>query len=226
MGNWTLFSNHGHVLVCLARDSESRLRDVAAAVGITERAVQKIVRDLQQGGMIEINKKGRRNQYRINKKAGLRHELEAGSSIGGLIDFVSAKHKSPSVGKRPVVETQQVSEKIQEVRPRHQRTKKRVERLPTLQANLKPVEPLPASQMVDKAAEPQSLSQATEKPVETGSISNTADKPAVPLSPPRAKAAAELQKDVADREESEKNDKNAKKTNTKSDIEKQQGSLF
>ena len=43
MSNWTLFSNHGHVLVCLSRDSEVRLRDVAADVGITERAVQKIV---------------------------------------------------------------------------------------------------------------------------------------------------------------------------------------
>ena len=56
MSNWTLFSNHGLVLFCLARDPEARLRDVATDVGITERAVQKIVRDLQDGGMISITK--------------------------------------------------------------------------------------------------------------------------------------------------------------------------
>ena len=44
MGDWTIFSNHGHVLVCLARNSSARLRDVALDVGITERAVQKIVK--------------------------------------------------------------------------------------------------------------------------------------------------------------------------------------
>ncbi len=101
MSNWTLFSNHGHVLVCLARDSEARLRDVAAAVGITERAVQKIVRDLQQSDMISVSKHGRRNQYRIHRKAGLRHELEADSNIGGLIDFVGGKIKTVPMVKKP-----------------------------------------------------------------------------------------------------------------------------
>ena len=88
MSNWTLFSNHGHVLVCLARDSEARLRDVAADVGITERAVQKIVRDLQDGGMVSVTKKGRRNRYRIHKKQSLRHELEAHCTLSDLIGIV------------------------------------------------------------------------------------------------------------------------------------------
>ena len=60
MSKWTLFSNHGHVLLFLANDPEARLRDVAAAVGITERAVQKIVRDLQDGGVLSVSKHGRR----------------------------------------------------------------------------------------------------------------------------------------------------------------------
>lgn len=102
MSNWTLLSNHGHVLVFLARDSEARLRDVAAAVGITERAVQKIVRDLQQSGMISVSKQGRRNQYRIHRKAGLRHELEADSNIGGLIDFVSGKTRPVAVVRKTI----------------------------------------------------------------------------------------------------------------------------
>jgi predicted transcriptional regulator len=89
MSSWTLFSNHGHVLVCLARDSEARLRDVAADVGITERAVQKIVRDLQDGDMISIKKNGRRNSYRIHKKQTLRHELEASCKLRDLLKVVN-----------------------------------------------------------------------------------------------------------------------------------------
>ena len=84
-----MFSNHGHVLVCLARDSESRLRDVAADVGITERAVQKIVRDLQDDGMVSITKNGRRNRYRIHRQKNLRHDLEAHCTLGDLVNMVS-----------------------------------------------------------------------------------------------------------------------------------------
>jgi hypothetical protein len=89
MSNWTLFSNHGHVLVCLASDSDARLRDVAADVGITERAVQKIVRDLQTYGMISVTKNGRRNRYRIHNKQNLRHELEAHCTLGDLMKLVA-----------------------------------------------------------------------------------------------------------------------------------------
>ena len=58
MGDWTFFSNYGHVLVCLERDHSIRLRDVAREVGITERAVQKIVRDMQDAGYITVTKQG------------------------------------------------------------------------------------------------------------------------------------------------------------------------
>lgn len=94
MSNWTIFSNHGHVLVCLARNSNARLRDVAADVGITERAVQKIVRDLQDGGMISITKNGRRNAYRIHKKQNLRHRLEASCKLRDLIKLVNRDAQS------------------------------------------------------------------------------------------------------------------------------------
>ena len=82
MGDWTFFSNYGHVLVCLARNREARLRDVAADVGITERAVQKIVRDLQDGGYLTITKQGRCNRYRINRRKSLRHDLESHCTVG------------------------------------------------------------------------------------------------------------------------------------------------
>jgi hypothetical protein len=98
MSNWTLFSNHGHVLFCLARNPEARLRDVAADVGITERAVQKIVRDLQDGGMLGVTKNGRRNSYRINKRKSLRHDLEAACTLKDLIKIVNKKPGAERLG--------------------------------------------------------------------------------------------------------------------------------
>lgn len=85
MGDWTFFSNHGHVLACLARDRDARLRDVAQKVGITERAVQKIVRDLQDAAYLSVSKHGRRNRYRINNRKSLRHPLQAGCTVGQLM---------------------------------------------------------------------------------------------------------------------------------------------
>jgi len=93
MNNWTLFSNHGHVLVCLAQDNGARLRDVAAAVGITERAVQKIVRDLQDSGMISVQKRGRRNRYRIHENVHLRHALEAHCRLDELLRLVGGEER-------------------------------------------------------------------------------------------------------------------------------------
>ena len=97
MSNWTLLSNHGHVLVCLSRDPEARLRDVAADVGITERAVKKIVRDLQGGGMISVMKSGRRNSYRLHKKQTLRHQLEADCTLRDLIGVIN-RSSAPDAG--------------------------------------------------------------------------------------------------------------------------------
>ncbi len=89
MGDWTFFSNYGHVLVCLSRNNEIRLRDVAFEVGITERAVQKIVRDMQDAGFITVSKQGRCNRYRLNKRKSLRHGLESHCNIGKLLALVT-----------------------------------------------------------------------------------------------------------------------------------------
>lgn len=87
--SWTLLSNHGHVLVCLANDPHMRLRDVAAQVGITERAVQRIILDLEQAQMLSRDKEGRRNHYRINSRQPLRHPLEQHHTVGELVAAVS-----------------------------------------------------------------------------------------------------------------------------------------
>ncbi len=87
--HWTFLSNHAHVAVCLAQNPDSRVRDMADAVGITERAVQKILVDLEDAAVIKKVKRGRRNTYSINRKLPLRHPLEAHRSIGDFLAMVT-----------------------------------------------------------------------------------------------------------------------------------------
>jgi predicted transcriptional regulator of viral defense system len=82
---WTFLSNHGHVLVYLARHPEARMRDVADLVGITERAVQRIVADLEQAGYMERVRLGRRNHYTVRDDLPLRHPLEQHQRISSLL---------------------------------------------------------------------------------------------------------------------------------------------
>lgn len=84
---WTFLSNHAHVIICLARHPDMVLREVALQVGITERAVQKIVADLEEAGALSREREGRRNHYRINRRFRLRHPLEQHAKIGELLDF-------------------------------------------------------------------------------------------------------------------------------------------
>ena len=74
-GEWTFLSNHAHVLVCIDRDPTIRTRDIAAAVGITERATQAIVSDLVEAGCITREREGRRNTYTVMVNAPLRHPI-------------------------------------------------------------------------------------------------------------------------------------------------------
>lgn len=85
---WTFLTNHAHVLFCIAQDPEVRLRDVAARVGITERAVQRIVTDLESEGYLAVSKEGRRNRYRIHGEMPLRHPIERHRTVAALIAMV------------------------------------------------------------------------------------------------------------------------------------------
>lgn len=87
---WTFLSNHTHVLVCLAADGDLTLREVALRVGVTERAVQRIVADLELAGVLERTRDGRRNAYRIDPAVPLRHPLESHRRIGDLLGIVAA----------------------------------------------------------------------------------------------------------------------------------------
>lgn len=83
--HWTFLSNHAHVLICLSKNPSMLLRDVADQVGITERAVMSIVKDLVEAGVLEKVREGRRNSYIIHDSKHLRHPLESKSTIKELI---------------------------------------------------------------------------------------------------------------------------------------------
>jgi DNA-binding MarR family transcriptional regulator len=85
---WVFLTNHAHVLLCVARDPEARVRDVAERVGITERAAQRILSDLLADGYLTKVKHGRRNRYTVNRKGRLRHPIFRDLAIGPLIDIL------------------------------------------------------------------------------------------------------------------------------------------
>ncbi|HNE89699.1 MAG TPA: helix-turn-helix domain-containing protein [Actinomycetota bacterium] len=84
---WTFLTNHGHVLVYVHRNPDARVRDIATAVGITERAAQTILSDLEGAGYLRKTKVGRRNTYSVNTKGAFRHPEEAGHRIGDLLNL-------------------------------------------------------------------------------------------------------------------------------------------
>ncbi len=86
---WTFLTNYTHVLFCLARQPDMVLREVAAAIGITERAVQRIVSDLVEAGILIKEKDGRRNHYRIDGRHRLRHPIESHRSVNDLLALAS-----------------------------------------------------------------------------------------------------------------------------------------
>ncbi len=96
MANWTFFTNHAHVLLCVARDPDIRHRDVALRVGITERAAQRIIGELVESGYLERKKEGRRNHYRLHPDLPLRHPLEAHSSIGEILGVLQNDDVPPA----------------------------------------------------------------------------------------------------------------------------------
>jgi len=86
---WTFLSNHSHVLLFLAKNPNSTIRNMADEIGITERAVLGIIGDLSEAGYITIDKVGRRNFYKVNRQLKFRHKLESHKSIGNLIKVFS-----------------------------------------------------------------------------------------------------------------------------------------
>jgi DNA-binding MarR family transcriptional regulator len=90
---WRFVTNHTQVLLCVARQEDARLRDIAQTVGITERAAQRIVTDLVEAGFVTRKRIGRRNHYTVDRDVAMRHPSQADHRIGELLDLLQLESR-------------------------------------------------------------------------------------------------------------------------------------
>lgn len=88
MSQWTFLTNHAQVLISIARNQSVTAREIATHVGITERAVQRILRDLHDGGYVSHTRDGRTNRYEIHADAPMRHPAQQGHAVRELIELL------------------------------------------------------------------------------------------------------------------------------------------
>ena len=86
--SWTFLTNHAHILMCLAKSPSERIRDLAVKVEITERAVQRIIVELEAEGYLEHIREGRRNLYKVLSRKPLRHDVEKHRKVNDLIKLI------------------------------------------------------------------------------------------------------------------------------------------
>ena len=84
VSEWEFLTNHAHVLLCVAREPDTRLRHIADCVGITERATHRIISDLVQAGYLTKHRLGRRSYYEVHPDLPLRHPIEGGHRVGEI----------------------------------------------------------------------------------------------------------------------------------------------
>jgi len=84
-GAWTFLSNHGRVLLYIAKHPQSTIEVISRDVGLTLRGVQKIIVDLEEAGYIAKRKQGRNNHYTIHPELPMRHQLERDHAVGDLL---------------------------------------------------------------------------------------------------------------------------------------------
>jgi DNA-binding transcriptional ArsR family regulator len=100
---WDFLTNHAHVLLCVSEDPGIRLRDIAAAVGITERSAHKILSELVEEGYVLRERHGRRNRYKVKPELPLRHPLVREREVGDLLEAL----RRPERARRGVLEPAQ-----------------------------------------------------------------------------------------------------------------------
>jgi hypothetical protein len=98
---WTFLTNHLHVLACLARDPELRIRDIANLVGITERATVQILSQLEASGYLTKTRVGRRNHYTVHGELPLRHPLNDGRQVGEVLRVIGPEIAPAARSRRP-----------------------------------------------------------------------------------------------------------------------------
>ncbi len=103
---WTFLTNHAHVLLCLASRGDMTIREIASSVGITERAVQHVMSDLESSGYLERTKDGRRNRYTVNGRMLLRHPMEAHTMVEELIGLIARNEYLEEGSMQAIVKTE------------------------------------------------------------------------------------------------------------------------
>jgi hypothetical protein len=86
---WTLLTSHGHVLVEIARNPQARVRDISAIIGITERATQAIIADLERAGYVDRVRMGRRTNYVLHTDIPFRHSAQDGLQVGPFLELLT-----------------------------------------------------------------------------------------------------------------------------------------
>ena len=99
---WDFLTNHAHVLMCVAHDPGIRLRDIAAAVGITERAAHRILSELVEEGYVLRERQGRRNRYQVVPGRPLRHPLVQEREVGDLLEVLIGSMTGEPAGTAPL----------------------------------------------------------------------------------------------------------------------------
>ncbi|WP_033823425.1 helix-turn-helix domain-containing protein [Kitasatospora sp. MBT63] len=100
--SWTFLTNHARVLVQIARDPTLRVRDIAARCELTERAVQRIIADLETDGYLTHTRVGRSNHYQVAPDTQLRHPADAGATVADLLDAALARRPNGEHGPESV----------------------------------------------------------------------------------------------------------------------------
>ncbi len=102
---WTFLTNHSRVLAAIAEDPTTRIRDIAARCRLTERAVQKIVADLEEAGYLTHTRQGRSNAYRIEDGTILRHPADGGLTVADLLSLLAQHDVEHGDGPRELQST-------------------------------------------------------------------------------------------------------------------------
>ncbi|MBK6318831.1 MAG: winged helix-turn-helix transcriptional regulator [Dehalococcoidia bacterium] len=85
MAEWNFLTNHANVLLCVTEEPDIRLRDLAVKVGISERAVKRIIADLEGSGYLSRERQGRRNHYLVHGEAAISGPMTRGLQVGVLL---------------------------------------------------------------------------------------------------------------------------------------------
>ena len=96
---WTFLTNHLHMLACLTRDPELRIRDLADLIGITERTTAQILSQLEAAGYLTKTRVGRRNHYTVHGELPLRHPMHNGRQVGELLRVLEREIPPRGVAK-------------------------------------------------------------------------------------------------------------------------------